>query len=52
MAFNREMNTMAEEPLYKYVLANLNLREDKSTASNVITVIPAGSRVEVGQSAI
>ncbi len=47
MAFNREMNTMAEEPLYKYVLANLNLREDKSTTSNVITVIPAGSRVEV-----
>lgn len=32
---------------YKYTLANLNLRENKSTSSNVITVIPAGSKIEV-----
>ena len=32
---------------YKYTLANLNLRECKSTTSNIITVIPAGSRVTV-----
>lgn len=31
----------------KYTLANVNLREEKSTNSNVITVIPAGSKVQV-----
>lgn len=32
---------------YKYTLANTNLREEKSTSSNVITVIPIGSKVQV-----
>ena len=32
---------------YKYTLANLNLRDKKSTSANIITVIPAGSKVEV-----
>ena len=36
-----------ESENYKYTLANLNLRENKSTSSNVITVIPAGSKIEV-----
>lgn len=36
-----------QENSYKYTLANTNLREEKSTTSNVITVIPAGSMVQV-----
>ena len=36
-----------ESENYKYTLANLNLRENKSTSSNVKTVIPAGSKIEV-----
>ena len=36
-----------ENENYKYTLANLNLRENKSTSSNVITVIPAKSKIEV-----
>ncbi|SCG95918.1 MULTISPECIES: L,D-transpeptidase family protein [unclassified Romboutsia] len=35
------------QEVYKYTLANLNLREGKSTSSNIISVIPAGSRVTV-----
>lgn len=31
----------------KYTLSNLNLRDTKSTQGNIITVIPAGSKVEV-----
>ena len=31
----------------KYTLANLNLRDEKSTEANVIIVIPAGSKVNV-----
>lgn len=31
----------------KYTLDNLNLREEKSTTSKVLAVIPAGSKVEV-----
>lgn len=31
----------------KYTLANLNLRDGKSTKANIITVIPAGSKVNV-----
>ena len=31
----------------KYALANLNLRDAKSTKANVIAVIPAGSKVQV-----
>ena len=31
----------------KYTLANTNLREEKSTSSNIITVIPAGAMVQV-----
>lgn len=36
-----------QQNLYKYILANTNLREEKSTSSNVITVIPARSKVQV-----
>ena len=36
-----------ENENYKYALTNLNLRESKSTSSNVITVIPAGSKIQV-----
>lgn len=36
-----------QEVAYKYTLANVNLREDKSLSSNIITVIPANSKVEV-----
>ena len=32
---------------YKYTLSNLNLREDKSATSNILTVIPAKSKVQV-----
>ncbi len=32
---------------YKYTLANVNLRENKSLNSNVLTVIPAGSKVQI-----
>lgn len=35
------------EDTEKYTLANLNLREEKSTAAKVLTVIPAGSKVQV-----
>lgn len=34
-------------PIYKYTLKNLNLRDGKSTSSNIITVIPKGSKIEV-----
>lgn len=36
-----------QENVYKYVIVNTNLREEKSTSANVITVIPAGSKVQV-----
>lgn len=36
-----------QEVAYKYTLANVNLREDKSLSSNIITVIPVNSKVEV-----
>lgn len=32
---------------FKYTLGNLNLREEKSTTANILTVIPKGSNVEV-----
>ena len=32
---------------FKYTLANLNLRDEKSTEGRVIEVIPAGSKVQV-----
>ncbi|MFR5132536.1 MAG: SH3 domain-containing protein [Terrisporobacter sp.] len=35
------------EDTEKYTLANLNLREEKSTTAKVLTVIPAGSKVQV-----
>ena len=34
-------------PIYKYTLANLNLRSSKSTSGDIITVIPQGSKVEI-----
>lgn len=34
-------------PQYKYTLANLNLRQDKSVDSPILTVVPAGSKVFV-----
>lgn len=33
--------------LYKYTLVNLRLRDDKSTSSNILTVIPPGSKIRV-----
>ncbi len=35
------------EIIYKYTLANLNLRSEKSTSGNVIATIPKGTKVEV-----
>ncbi|MBC6696114.1 SH3 domain-containing protein [Terrisporobacter mayombei] len=43
----RKFKRQTEETAYKYTLANVNLREEKSTSSNIITVIPAGSKVQV-----
>ena len=42
--FKRQQS--ADETI-KYTLANVNLREEKSTESPVITVIPSGSKVQV-----
>lgn len=36
-----------EQISYKYTLVNTNLREEKSTSSNIITVIPEGSKIQV-----
>lgn len=36
-----------EQRSYKYTIANTNLRKEKSTSSYIITVIPAGSKVQV-----
>lgn len=36
-----------QEGMYKYTLANVNLREGKSTSSEVITVIPYGAKVQI-----
>lgn len=33
--------------LYKYTLVNLRLREDKSTSSDILTVIPSKSKIRV-----
>ena len=35
------------EVVYKYTLANLNLRAGKSTSENIIDIIPKGTKVEV-----
>ena len=35
------------EVIYKYTLVNLNLRVEKSTSSNIIAVIPKGTKIEV-----
>lgn len=35
------------EPVYKYTLKNANLRSEKSLNSNIVTVIPKGSKIEV-----
>lgn len=32
---------------YKYTLANLNLRESKSTKSNILAVIPIGTKIQI-----
>ena len=40
--YKRESNS-----IYKYTLANLNLRSSKSTSGDIITVIPQGSKVEI-----
>ena len=39
--------TIYRSPIYKYALTNLNLRSDKSTNSNVISVIAKNSKLEV-----
>ena len=36
-----------EQISYKYTLVNTNLREEKSTSSNIIAVIPEGSKIQV-----
>ena len=33
--------------IYKYTLANLNLRSGKSTSESIIAIIPKGTKVEV-----
>ena len=35
------------EMIYKYTLANLNLRSGKSTSENIMAIIPKGTKVEV-----
>lgn len=35
------------DEMIKYTISNLNLRENKSTQADIITVIPEGSKVEV-----
>lgn len=40
---NRQSNLQ----IYKYTLANVNLRQNKSTSANIITVIPKDSKVEM-----
>ena len=35
------------EMIYKYTLANLNLRSGKSTSESIIAIIPKGTKVEV-----
>ena len=32
---------------YKYALKNINLRKSKSTSGDIITVIPAGSKISI-----
>ena len=39
--------TRQGDEVYKYALRNLNLRSSKSTSSNIITVIPAGSKIQI-----
>lgn len=34
-------------PMYKYTIANVNLRETKSTSANILAVIPSGTKVQV-----
>lgn len=41
--YKRQQNQM----VFKYTLANLNLRDTKSTEGRIITVIPAGSKIQV-----
>lgn len=43
----KKRKRQVSEETFKYTLANLNLRDSKSTEGNIITVIPAGSKVEV-----
>ena len=42
----RKYKRQVSDP-YKYTLANVNLREENSASSKVLTVIPAGSKVQV-----
>lgn len=44
---SRDINKRDRKVLYKYTIANLNLRQEKSTNSNIITVIPKDSKIEV-----
>lgn len=38
---------MYRDIIYKYTLSNVNLREEKSTKSKVITIIPKGAQIEL-----
>lgn len=37
----------SQYPVYKYTLANVNLRENKSTSSRSLAVIPANTKVQI-----
>ena len=43
----KQFTNNLRDPIYKYTLANLNLRSDKSIDSDIINVIPKGSKLEV-----
>ncbi len=43
----KQFTNNLRDTIYKYTLANLNLRADKSIDSDIINVIPKGSKLEV-----
>ncbi|MEG0857444.1 MAG: SH3 domain-containing protein [Terrisporobacter sp.] len=47
MGIKKRQPIAKQEPQIKYTLANVNLRDNKSTKANIITVIPEGSKVVV-----
>lgn len=47
MKVGRKITKKYRAPVYKYTLTNLNLRPQKSINSNIITVIPKNSNIQV-----